>query len=142
MEKPTRYTLIARNTLRLAGWFALFSAFVATPALSQPVADLSVTLTGPNQAVPPVGITFGGTATYIVVVTNAGPSNATAVQLNATLNRIRSSSELTPELLREGLVVLARDPGRKFAAYTLDSSLLTALTRRSPELFSALGLHR
>jgi len=65
-----------------------------------------------------------------------------AVQLNATLNRIRSSSELTPELLREGLVVLARDPGRKFAAYTLDSSLLTALTRRSPELFSALGLHR
>ena len=85
MEKPTRYTLIARNTLRLAGWFALFSAFVATPALSQPVADLSVTLTGPNQAVPPVGITFGGTATYIVVVTNAGPSNATAVQLNATL---------------------------------------------------------
>jgi hypothetical protein len=63
-----------------------------------------------------------------------------AVQLNETLNRIRSGSELTSEVLREGLVVLVRHPGRKFAAYALDSSLLPDLMHQSPELFNALGL--
>jgi uncharacterized repeat protein (TIGR01451 family) len=79
LEKATRYTFTARDAFRLAGSLALFAAFAATPALSQQIADLSVTLVGP------AAITFGGTATYTVTIANAGPSNATGVQLNATL---------------------------------------------------------
>jgi uncharacterized repeat protein (TIGR01451 family)/uncharacterized protein (TIGR03382 family) len=73
------------TALSFAGAIALFSTLAARPAFSQPVAHLSVTLAGPGQATPPAGITFGSTATYTVVITNAGPSNATGVQLNATL---------------------------------------------------------
>ena len=92
LEKPTRYTSIVRDTLRLAGSLALLSAFAAPPAMSQPIADLSVTLAGPSQAFTDAGvvstdagITFGSTGTYTVLVANAGPSNATGVQLSATL---------------------------------------------------------
>jgi len=74
-----------RTALSFAGAIALFCTVAVSPAFSQATADLSVTLAGPNQATPPAGITFGSTATYTVVIANAGPSNATGVQLNATL---------------------------------------------------------
>jgi hypothetical protein len=63
------------------------------------------------------------------------------VDLKQALETTRSGTELKLEVLRAGLVVLVRNAKRKFAAYTLDSSLLPDLTRQSPHLFSALGLH-
>ena len=86
LERPNGFrSSLKCAALSFAGAIVLFSTLAASPALSQPIADLSVTLAGPGQATPPVGLTMGGTATYTVVITNAGPSNATGVQLNATL---------------------------------------------------------
>jgi len=85
VEKSNGLIRIKRTALGFAGALVLCSALSARPAFSQATADLSVTLAGPNQGTPPAGITFGSTATYTVVISNAGPSNATGVRLDATL---------------------------------------------------------
>lgn len=85
MEKSDGLIRIRRTAVGFAGVLILFITLAARPAFSQATADLSVTLAGPNQGTPPAGITFGSTATYIVVISNAGPSNATGVRLDATL---------------------------------------------------------
>ena len=58
--------------------------------------------------------------------------------LAAKVSRQTNSADLGRNQIS---VVLVRYALRKFAAYTLDISLLPDLTRQSPELFGALGLH-
>ncbi len=62
------------------------------------------------------------------------------LDLNQTLEIIRTGSALSSEVLREGLAVLARESARKYAVYTLDNRLRPELMGQSPELSSALGL--
>ena len=64
---------------------------------------------------------------------------ALTVDLAAALERMRDDRPLTPDLLREGAIVLVRHPPASFTAYLIDSAVLPDLLRHSPDVVSVFG---